>query len=364
MLLAVVTDLHLHNHRRLGGSSEAGINRRGRDGLDTLARAIGEANRLGCSVFLILGDLFDTTRPSPQLISKVQTVLHSAQQPIVVLGNHEMVSETLGDHALGPLLPIADVVEVPQIVSIGSENQSKFVLVPFRVGPADEWLPDVLEELSPPPGSILGLHLGIRDDATPFYLQNAHDSVASSLLSSLMERYELPLTIAGHWHDRKVWEVPAGKILQVGALCPTGWDNPDFEDYGFMAVWDTEEGSGKSIAIPGPRFVKVDSEEAFNRLVAEPPEEDRIYVEWTALSSDLSYANDRIRRARDADQIIDGCAVPDRIVEQEAARNAARAARSAETIEEALAAYIAEMTLEEGVSRKMVLARSKGYLVG
>lgn len=363
--LAFVADPHIHNHCRLGGHSEAGINRRGQDGLDALERAIQEANQLECSAFVVLGDLFDSTRPPPQLIRQTQILLQAAQQPIVLLGNHEMVSELGGDHALGPLQPVAEVIEVPQVYPIGASNQPRLVLIPFRVGPADEWLPELLEELSPPPGSILGLHLGIRDDSTPGYLQGAHDSVCLSRLSSLMEQYDLPLTVAGNWHDRRLWEVPTGKVVQVGTLCPTGWDNPGFEDFGFMAVWDTTDGTGKSLSVPGPRFVKVDSEKAFEEVIhGGQSEGERVYIEWTALSSDLAYANDRIRRARDASQIADGCAVPDRSVEQKAAQVAARAASSAETLEEALAAYIAEMALEEGVDRERVLVRSKGYLAG
>ena len=60
--------------------------------------------------------------------------------------------------------------------------------------------------------------------------------------------------------------------------------------------------------------------------------------------------------------ILDGFVELDRENEQAAARTAATAARSAETLEEALAQFVAGMPLPEGVSRERVVERARKYL--
>ena len=338
------------------------MNRRAREAADALEKAVVIANDRACDVFVILGDLFDGTRPPPQMIARVQEILMRASTPIVLLGNHEMVTDAEGDNALAPLYPIAQVVETPLLYDL---EGFLLALVPFRRGDPTEWLPEVLDRLSPGKGAVLCLHLGIRDKETPVHLRDSPGSIHVDELAAIMEGRKIAATFAGDWHERRFWKPNGVPIVQVGTLCPTGWDNPGFTDYGFMAIWDSETGSGESISVPGPRFVKVRTEDEFHDLLrreGQESPEDSLYVEWVAPPAELAAANVAIREARKDGLIVDGGAFVDKAIQQEAARASARAAASAETLEEAVSAWVSEMELEAGVERARVLERARGYL--
>ena len=342
------------------------MNRRAREAADTLEKAVSIAKDRACDAFVVLGDLFDGTRPPPQMVARTQEILAAAPHPIVLLGNHEMVTDAKGDNALAPLQPVSWVVERPDVWHHGDDFQ--IVLMPFQKGDPSEWLQDSLKALKGRyygPSSVLCLHLGIRDKETPVHLQDYPGSIHVDELAAVMEVWDIAATFAGDWHERRFWKPNGAPIVQVGTLCPTGWDNPGFEDYGFMAIWDSETGSGESISIPGPRFVKVRTEDEFHELLAwkgQQSPEDSLYVEWIAPPAELAAANEAIREARKDGLIVDGGAFVDKRIEQEAARASARAAASAETLEEAVSAWVSEMELEEGVERPRVLERARGYL--
>jgi hypothetical protein len=50
-----------------------------------------------------------------------------------------------------------------------------------------------------------------------------------------------------HKHDMR-W------IMQIGSLCPTGWDNAGLDGYGTVALWDTDTQALTWRVLPGPRF--------------------------------------------------------------------------------------------------------------
>jgi hypothetical protein len=58
-------------------------------------------------------------------------------------------------------------------------------------------------------------------------------------------------------------------ILQGGALCSTGFDNPGLHGYGTLAFWDTDEHRLSWQEMPGPRFCVARSEEEEQAIVEE-----------------------------------------------------------------------------------------------
>lgn len=364
MRLAFCADLHIGNHRRFGGPVVAGLNTRCRLALKTLGGAVAAAQDAGCEALVVLGDLFDTSRPEPQIIAAVQDVVKDMPL-IVLLGNHDQVSAEPGDHALGPLAPVASIVETPQILSMGAVE---LWTIPFRPGRAVDWLPQVMAEVQgdsrsggqPPPVRVLALHLGLQDDSTAPWLKESHDSVPVDLVDQLMQKYRISLAFAGNWHDQKQW-TRTGIITQVGTLCPTGWDNPGMKGYGGLAVLDTERIPVVSLKeIPGPRFVTL-------RSVAGPwpsREENQVFVKLIAPPDFMDTAGKWIQNEKDARRIFDGEVEPEGTEERVAAITAAQTARSATTLDEAIAGFVGEMPLPEGVKRDSVLARVKQYLGG
>lgn len=362
MRIASVADPHIWNHARYPGDRKLGLNRRAREHLAALEWSVTKADEEGCDVFLVLGDLFDGANPDPRMVAAVQEIL-SKVNAIVLLGNHEMFSEAPGDNALAPLNPVAVIVEQPKLLTLeidGREAPTTLALVPFMPGAAEEWLPETLQTLKPPRGSVLCLHLGISDGDTPGYLQGAHDSVTVDLVSQLMAKHGMVATFAGNWHERQIWAVEAGPIVQVGTLCPTGWDNPGWDRYGYMAIWDSETGAGQSISVPGPRFVKVRSETEFQAVLNGPTRpEDHLYVEWVASDIELEAAKERVRTTPN----VTGGAVPDKASRQVAATRSAEAALSADTLQESLMGWIEGMDISEDI-QSAVLRRCRVFLTG
>jgi len=369
-MLAFVADCHVGNPKQHGGQIACGVNVRGNHILASLQAAVNLANGMS-STLVVLGDLFDTTRPEPQLIARVQEIFKTANKtPVCLLGNHEMVSTTPGDHSLAPLAPVATVVEKPTTLNFrDSRGLEKVDLtcIPFQPGPAVEWLPAVLAEAAqdpPPPGSlapplrVLALHLGIQDESTAPFLRGAHDSVPLPLLKELCKKHWFKHVFAGNWHDHKLWDVSGIRIEQMGALFPTGWNNPG-TDYGNLVVL-TSKGK-EAFQIPGPRFVVVRTPKDLKQLEkgvfyvrSEAPEkyEAEITERLTALQGMgkvLSWEHDRA---------VDGSEVAAARIALSDARAAAKAGG------DALAEYVEAMPLQEGVERQAVLERARHFLRG
>lgn len=377
--IAVVADVHVGNPLRLGGPTTAGVNRRGRHVLQALEWAARKTLELGCSALVVAGDLFDTDRPSPQLVRAVQRILE-AVPAVLLLGNHDQTSTEKGDNALGPLSPVATIVEDPTILRV---EDAELWLVPFRPLPAKTWLEGAVEVLAekletssgPAPGSLLVFHAGISTSQTPDFLAGAKDQIALEDLYGLLERSEIGAAVAGNWHEHRVWE-DGPQVAQVGALAPTGWDNPGLLDYGWMVVYDTATRAFESLRVPGPRFLDVTSQPELDRLVHllssaedEVPAADgaaHAYVRWVAGGADLAAAEASVRALVEAGVFVDGVAEPDGKERRREAAAAAEAARSTDGVREALSRYVAEMpvVLPEGSSltvetmRAEILSRS------
>ena len=385
MRIAFCADLHLANHRRFGGEVRSGINARANLCLVALDKAVKTCEGEKVDALFVCGDLFDGVRPEPQIIAAAARIFsEEASFPVYLLrGNHEMVSTDTGDHSLGPLeaMPDVFVVEEAQIVTIGAASKEpvEVFAVPFFPGSHAEKLPGILKSLavqgeqreSPPASTrLLALHSGISDDKTEAWLQKAQDSIPAAALADLMHEHGITVAVAGHWHKHRAWDFywPDGplsqtaRITQLGALCPTGWDNPGVEGYGTLGIWDSRKDADRVplLTIPGPRFL-VGADGALGAV----KDGHKVFVKWPSATPDEEqYARTLLAKLKKEGSIVDGEVESDRHESEVAARSAAMVARSADTLAEALAAYVAEMPLPEGVERSAVLARAKRYLEG
>lgn len=370
-MISFIADVHAGNHRRFGGKVEAGINYRCHQVFDVLSAARDRAKELH-SPLVSLGDLFDSARIEPQIIAAAQRAL-SEVDCYALLGNHEQVSTAFGDHSLGPLHGhgMIEVVETPRVEHIGGVE---LLLVPFQPGKADDWLPSAVHHLNPRAVEVskkdslrvLCLHLGIRDEKTAAWLVDSHDAVSIDLLRGLAQTYGLDAIVAGNWHERRSWKLELSdhycEVMQVGALVPTGFDNPGMRGYGTVATFDpkAKEGARLSYAeLPGPRFLKL-------RAGDDVPlaKGNKLYVQITAPREHVAACEAHLAASIDNGDFVAGEVVPDGDEQQAAVRDAADSARSEDTLAGALAAFVQRMPLEDEakVDRSLVLAKCKGYL--
>ena len=357
--ISFVADVHVGNPSAFGGPMQSGINQRGREVLSTLERAVEAAQ--DSKVLVICGDLFDTSSPSPQMISEVQRILLQAPKVLVLMGNHDMVSDSPGDHALGPFMPIPSVMSVEQPELFTFENTA-LLCVPFQVGDCREWFPAAVKHLASIPTPIntikvLAFHLGVIDEDTPSFLAKAHDAIELEVVQGLMEEHGIHYAFCGNWHNPKRWTTASGGIVQCGALCPTGWDNLGW-DYG--RVWHVNPSTKliSSTEITGPRFLNVTSKvEAENALGRAEQAGHQLYLTLKAEAAQDAELLEDVREWG-----VKARAVAEGETAREATRAAAQAVRGASTLNDALSKYIGQMFLEQGVDRQRVQALAKKYL--
>lgn len=380
MRLGAVADVHLGNHKRFGGDTVGSINARGRLALDTFRAAVARARVLKASHFIVAGDLIDYARPEAPLLAEVQDILRrdggDIEEVFLMLGNHEQVSTYEGDHALGPLAAEGHVTVVDRpMFRLLDDAGTELVLVPFQPGHAREWLGRVVRDTlasSEGAGSsarasggarILVLHLGIKDAKTPPWLAGASDAIDIDLLGPICEENGIDYVLAGNWHDRREWRVKAGAhVLQIGALVPTGWDNPGLEGYGGLALFDRAAGL-TSEEIPGPRFVKAATKkDAQVDMAAARKAGHKLFVSFDAQPDDLAELTTLVAAATERGDIVGGEVIPNQEVAIIKAKSAAFAAKSAKTLHESLDNYVRVMPLADGVSRAAVHERAKAYL--
>jgi hypothetical protein len=398
MRLFFCADCHAGNHRRFGGPLVDGVNERCKLVGEALLRAATRVSypedRWSGSELFILGDLFDTSNPTPQVITVVQKALRSLRDQgkgdssdvTILRGNHDQVSSGETDDALGPMWHYAQLIRKPHVKNYPHDPVELF-LIPFQTGPAAEWLPGVVAQmaktakvvarLGEKPKRILMFHLGIADEKTPEWLRGAHDSIDINLLDAIMVEHHIDLAVAGNWHNHQVWlrGAPAKSgqvrtIVQCGALVPTGFDNPGL-DYGKLVSYDTKTGVLGTDDIPGPRFLKVSHKDlssfqevdAAHRLggTHRLSHEYSLFLEVACPPELEQQTREQAQHLVDTKVIRNYDVVTDATHAQVAARSAATAARSAGTLDEALVAYVEKMPLEPGVKRESVLALSRKF---
>lgn len=365
--IALCADVHLGNHRAQGGPITLGMNERCHLGLSVLRGALGVAFDHGCEEFVILGDLFDNDRPVPQLIRAVQDSFAAYELRVVVLrGNHDLRSVEPLDNAISPLAQHATTIECPSVLRVGGKVD--MLLVPFVPGPVAEWLPQELALLQqyrkPGRRSILGMHAGISDDETAPYLRGASDSIDVTVLENLCKQFGISAAFAGHWHNHVVWQGDGVEIVQLGALVPTGWDDPGLDGYGQLAIYDTDANTIELVEISGPRFVAAtslqDAEKLINRaFFNDEHKQYRLFVRLTVGLAEMPAAlawRDTVSNEAKVEVL------PDATEAKVAARAGAMAAKSSDTLDAAVAAFVEQLNLAESVDRSRVLERTRFFL--
>ena len=349
--IAFVADVHVGNPSTFGGPVVCGVNSRGEQVLAALEAAVKAT--ADCDALVVCGDLFDVANPNPQTVARVMSILRSRGTTLILCGNHDMVSASKGDHALAPLdrLKQAEAIDAPHYWS--ADHKYALLLVPFQPGDAREWFPAAVASLANNVSEVtrvLAFHLGVIDKDTPAFLREAHDAIPLEVVQEVMERHGISYAYCGNWHSPKRW----GKIVQCGALAPTGWDNPGW-DYGQVHVLDTVTGHMSIVHIPGPRFLTAstlkDAQEAF---IDATRRQCALYL---TLKGEAAPLLDEVRSWG-----VTARAVTDTAEVKAATRSAAVAVREAGTLREALAKYVSEMPIAEGVERSKVLALASQYL--
>lgn len=266
MKIAFIADVHVGNHQgHKGGQYTVGVNERCRAVLDVLSQAAQLATQLEAEL-VCAGDLFDNERPSPQLLAATAQALCTASTLYgahLLLGNHDRMSAATGDHALCVYgyVPGVSLYDTPRF---GALDGADVLMVPFCEEHGNEYIPREIAKLCQGRPQdvprVLCIHAGILDAdiaASEPWLANSHDSIALQVLVDTCAQHGIGTVFAGNWHKAKHWHVNGVSVHQVGALVPTGWDNPGLEGYGSVLVFDTETQKTARYELPGPRFLTV-----------------------------------------------------------------------------------------------------------
>lgn len=394
--VAFCADVHLGQHKRLGGPPTAyGLNRRCMHALDALSSAVRTARSTRSSALVVCGDLFDYSRPEPQLIYLAQSVLRGIG--VVIPGNHDQSSDGVYEHACSPLATCAEVPSEPKIVTVrGMDDVSSERLavglwcVPYQSGRASEWLPAAVNALANkeraeierypnerPIARVLVTHVGIRDAGTPDYLREARDSIHVKQMFDMLDAHRLTGAFVGNWHEPRAWEqrdIDTGEprfVQQCGALASTGFDDVGGGEIHVLTVRASGAYTCDSHEADGPVFATVRSpaelRKAITRAKGARAQVARVqvalYVRWLCnFSGDIALATSAIEKAVERGDIIAGCAEMDPKVARKQASEAVASARSADSMARALASFIDSMPLDPSVGRGELLELCKGYL--
>ena len=338
-----VGDVHIGNHKKHGGSTEAGINTRCQLILDVLEKAVDVAFEEDADALVILGDLFENPRPTPQMLTKVQDIL-ARTNSIVIAGNHDQCSDHPDDHALGPLAGIADVISEKEIISLPDVD---LLLVPYQSGECSEWLSKHVDELmqqSTNERRVLAFHSGIKDNATDKWLIDSRASISTEKLWSICND-RIDAVFAGHWHNNRYWiEQNKTPLYQVGALVPTGWNNEGL-DYGWLYTLDATQ-DGPSISrqrVEGPRFLTVTADDDLSVL----KNLTKTFLRIKAKPHQLTSAVEVLEATKKIGKILDGSVVLEDQSAKDTARKAAARTQSAKTLTEAISTYVASIPLDD-----------------
>lgn len=287
-----VTDVHLGNHAQCGGPVTLGQNHRCQLILQTIRKIPRDVH------LVVLGDLLDSTAEDVRILATLKALLEEFALVTLLKGNHESFSGLVGDHSLGVLAShktSVKVVDTPRVVTVGS---TAFYCVPFQSGKGDANLKKAVDgffKLKDDPkigDKVLLLHYGIRDKGTAPWLQDAADSVGIENVFAALGMLGARWAFAGNWHSPSEWSFQTGsselKVVQVGALVPTGWDNPGW-DYG--RAYSLDSSGVRFETLPGPRFFVVTSaEELFGLVQANVEKKCNLYVRWDCSSDPLEAA--------------------------------------------------------------------------
>lgn len=303
-----IADVHSGNHGGFAGSYQVGLNWRARRVLGVLRDAAAIVGRDRGAGLYVAGDLFNSHEPAPQVMAATIAALkdydwlaaeddgteppsrlhHEPSLVGILRGNHDANSTVPGDDALAPLAYIDgfDVVDKvspyqfadcprrgPEQWNIDLDGGIVGLMVPFQPGKPDDWLPKVLADHKVEERGIkvLVTHFGIADGNTPGDM--ADKAMHVDRLRELCIEHGFRYVFSGDWHTRRQWVFPECTIVQIGALVPTGFNNPGLDGYG--SVWALSEAGLELHELPGPRFIPLatltQARQMIDRWRAEPP---------------------------------------------------------------------------------------------
>jgi len=414
-VVRVVADVHVGNHRKLAQDTRPGVNSRAQAVLAALGAAVAQHQAAGHRRVVVAGDLFDVPRPVPQLIGAVAEVLADPDAPkrdrptsrIVLAGNHDASSGTPGDTALAALAAVPGVAthDTPQVLLVGPYfGQDGYVfawwLWPFaphqtvasvralaaacdRAAKAacalNNWTTDAL-------CTVVVSHFGVEGEHTPAFLRG--HGIPADELDALCATYTIAAWLSGDWHDHAVFPAPTSgaHIAQIGALAPTGFDNPyaKGEPHGSAldVTCDPQAGvSVKRVVVPGPRFhIRPVPHEAAARDLLRSLRaralEDGADVFSSHRALDLPgcppYVSARPADAATAALLLEEAGgllgrmlevvAPDDPQARTERRTLAAAVRSAGSLDASVATYVARHIDEDETFRAAVLSRVKALL--
>lgn len=342
-----IADVHIANHKAFGGEVRSSINKRCRYTLNVLSDAVNMCHKEN-GVLVVVGDLFDVTRPEASVIAEVQRILEPVEA-ILIKGNHDSNSDQPNDHAMAPLRPVATVIEEPTIIKVGTTN---LWCAPSDPRQTESWLPDVLGRLaksrSAADNDALFIHTGISDPKTPKFLGAVKDQIPAHTLAGLCAQHGLTHVFAGNWHNRKDWKISRDgldvHIQQIGALVPTGWDNEGLHGYGGVAKFHAQKTT--MIEVPGPRFIKVRGDlEDVRNLLRKVKDSSLLYIKVLCSPDSLTDTTEFMAELVTRGIIAAQSVVVDKVYRTAAAHSAAHSARNAENADKALEYYINRMPL-------------------
>ena len=357
-----IADIHLANHRMFGGLHKAGLNERAQNIAACMRRAADIAT--ADDKLLVLGDVFDTDTPAPALICAAQMALEGSNVH-VTKGNHDMSSADPGHNACAPLAGHCRVEEFPTVLLADKTGMTAGVVVPFATPVRETILAALVVAKAAPEWRaaqqrlIFG-HWGIASPNDPPYLRDARDAIGAEELADLCFAADVCGVAAGNWHKRRQFEFSKNersvKLLQVGGLAPTGFDNPGWVGYGTVASWNAAKATWQYRELPGPRFLRhmptlAEIEEhagcqVYVRVDGTHEEQAGLLAQLIKLPLD-----GRQTRVTSAEKMA-------------TARASAKAAAEANTVAAALAGYIDKMKMPEHAERVEVQKLAQQFLVG
>lgn len=266
--IAVMADVHIGNHAVMGGPMTGGINERCLATLRSFEAALAAARMLGAAETLILGDLFDTDKPPPMMVHAVMAILDAHDDPVTIIpGNHDVHSDWAHDSAVAPLSFLSHVTVYNSTTEhiLDNEHRSNLraLLAPHQSGRRGvNVLESAVELARESPVEVLGFHAGVKDQHTPPWLAHSEGAVHVDDVHAMMVEAGALRAVCGDWHDRRVWSFEDGcEIVQVGSLCPTGFDDTS-PKHGITVLRydeDAEEWLNSEFhPIAGPRFYKIE----------------------------------------------------------------------------------------------------------
>lgn len=324
-LVGFCADVHIGNHQMFGGPIVGGLNQRAMMAVNCLIDACRAAQARGATDFVVCGDLFDNHHASPQMIAHVMRAFSFfAGRKHIIKGNHDAASEAAGDNALAPLshVPGIHVWDEPGFFVLpGSDAVLAFF--PYAKGDAATWLPGAVETIAReiedhgihPSALAMAIHLGLLDTSVPNqpWAIHATDKISDIQLKQQARRIDAEAAYLGNWHTRYVVEDKERRFtgVQVGSLCPTGFDNPGLVDYGGVEFWSPGEpyDPQSRIEIPGPRFVyrtphKATSNTVFVQLQGTATLRDLMERELIDAKADYSVADGIVRVKADRKAVV------------------------------------------------------------